>query len=611
MVRYTASIDTSFLAIPSTFLHDLPSLAYVTTKLFPLSYQLVASNATISRHSSPSCTLRELCYPCLPASYRSVVIFFRNFEAHKLTYEQWRSVLHLSTRWGFASLRKLALKSINPPTPHDQLLLARTYSVEHWVLPALTALCSRTMPLSLDEARQMSIEDVILVATVREEIRGRAIRADVFDISHHVEKAQAGKLNPPVGSKVYGDKLKCGITGRGSDLKVSSGVDPNVETEDIQPMGVTSPSGLQPSAAKEGDTDESHAGHSSKEVPMESPGVKGTSKDCLKKSVATPAVQTTGARKFEDTSRGAAEWPIARAVAENHAVTAMEGQEAKAKADAEARARAGVEAKVKAYAEARARAEAADAEAKARAEEEAKAKADAEVEARAYAEARARAEVAEADAKAKANAEAEAKAKANAEAKAHAIARVRAEAEAKAKADAVAEAKAKANAEAKARSKARAKAEAEAKAKEAKARAEAEAKARAETEAKARIEAEAKTKADAEAKAKVDAEARAKAYAEARARAEADAKARAEEEAKAKADAEAKAKAYAEARARAEAAEAEAKARAEEEAKAKAEVDAAAAKAELGAKKADKERLEIEARDKAEAARGEYEWCTQ
>ncbi|KAF8270190.1 hypothetical protein EI94DRAFT_1798413 [Lactarius quietus] len=119
------------------------------------------------------------------------VLYPTNFEAHKLTYEQWRSVLHLSTRWGFASLRKLALKSINPPTPHDQLLLARTYSVEHWVLPALTALCSRTMPLSLDEARQMSIEDVILVATVREEIRGCALRVDAADIPHHLAKAEA------------------------------------------------------------------------------------------------------------------------------------------------------------------------------------------------------------------------------------------------------------------------------------------------------------------------------------------------------------------------------------------------------------------------------------
>ncbi|KAH9174990.1 hypothetical protein EDB89DRAFT_2140865 [Lactarius sanguifluus] len=97
---------------------------------------------------------------------------FCKFEAHELTYEQWKSVLYLSTRWGFPSLRKHTLNSITPPTSHDQFVPSRTYSVDHWVLPVLTALCKRSWPLCLDAARQMSMEDVVLVAMVREEIRG-------------------------------------------------------------------------------------------------------------------------------------------------------------------------------------------------------------------------------------------------------------------------------------------------------------------------------------------------------------------------------------------------------------------------------------------------------
>ena len=194
MVRCIASIDTSFFVIQPTSLRNLPSLAFATMKVSPLSYQSATLNATISRHSSPSYILRELIgFPCLPIGYRDLTIC-RDFESQELTYEQWKSVLHLSTRWGFASLRKLALKSIKPPTWHDQLVLARTYSVEEWVLPALTALCSRSLPLSLDEARQMDIEDVILVASVREEIRDGALRVDVADIPHCVEAAQAGKV---------------------------------------------------------------------------------------------------------------------------------------------------------------------------------------------------------------------------------------------------------------------------------------------------------------------------------------------------------------------------------------------------------------------------------
>jgi len=103
-------------------------------------------------------------------------------------------VLHLSTRWDFASIRKLALSSIEPPTPHDQLLLARTYAVDDWVVPALSALCERTTPVTLSEARQMSIEDVVLVSTVREDIRGCTLQVDAAEISLRVEAEQLGVL---------------------------------------------------------------------------------------------------------------------------------------------------------------------------------------------------------------------------------------------------------------------------------------------------------------------------------------------------------------------------------------------------------------------------------
>jgi hypothetical protein len=114
----------------------------------------------------------------------------RDFEGNDFSYEEWKSVLHLSTCWGFASIRRLALGSINPPTAHDRLQLARTYSVDDWVIPALSALCERTTPLSLSEARQMSIEDVVLVSTIREDIRGHALQVDSAEIPLRVEAEQ-------------------------------------------------------------------------------------------------------------------------------------------------------------------------------------------------------------------------------------------------------------------------------------------------------------------------------------------------------------------------------------------------------------------------------------
>ncbi|KAH9174989.1 hypothetical protein EDB89DRAFT_2067138 [Lactarius sanguifluus] len=123
------------------------------------------------------------------------VIYPKDFGEYDLSYRQWKSVLHLSTRWGFCSIRKLALKSINPPTPHDRLILARTYTVDQWVQPALTALCERAEPLSLTEALQMRMEDVVLVAAVREDVRSRVLRIDGAKVARVVEAALAGKRN--------------------------------------------------------------------------------------------------------------------------------------------------------------------------------------------------------------------------------------------------------------------------------------------------------------------------------------------------------------------------------------------------------------------------------
>ncbi|KAH9006214.1 hypothetical protein EDB86DRAFT_696690 [Lactarius hatsudake] len=127
-------------------------------------------------------------------------VLYPDFAEHNLSYEQWRSVLCLSTRWGFASRRKLALESIKPPTPYDRLLLARQYAVDHWVSPALIALCERTAPLSLDEARGMNIEDLVLIATMREEIFRFGVSS--AEIPRRIEAMQAEALVRVAGDDV-------------------------------------------------------------------------------------------------------------------------------------------------------------------------------------------------------------------------------------------------------------------------------------------------------------------------------------------------------------------------------------------------------------------------
>ncbi len=91
-------------------------------------------------------------------------------------------------------------------------MLARTYAVDQWVLPALTELCERTEPLSLTEARQMRIEDVVLVASVREDVRKRSFRFEPTNVNvvQTVEAALAGKLPRTEGNSVYSETRRGG-----------------------------------------------------------------------------------------------------------------------------------------------------------------------------------------------------------------------------------------------------------------------------------------------------------------------------------------------------------------------------------------------------------------
>ena len=144
-------------------------------------------------------------------------------------------------------------------------MLARTYSVDQWVLPALAALCSRTLPLTLDEARQMDMKDVILVATIREEIRGGALRVNVADIPSHIKMVLAGKPNHPMGNGAY--LSMSGTTGQESDSTMPSGVKLNTEVEHAKMTGVVLSFGSQERSAKEGGTNTSDVGCSVSLLP--------------------------------------------------------------------------------------------------------------------------------------------------------------------------------------------------------------------------------------------------------------------------------------------------------------------------------------------------------
>ncbi|KAI0315205.1 aspartic peptidase domain-containing protein [Amylostereum chailletii] len=101
------------------------------------------------------------------------IIYPSRFDEHDAkTQAQWHSVLKLAHMWSFSSIRALAILHLDRCiSPFDRLVYARMYGIEGWVVPALTALCSREDPLEVEEVEQMQARDIALVADVREQLR--------------------------------------------------------------------------------------------------------------------------------------------------------------------------------------------------------------------------------------------------------------------------------------------------------------------------------------------------------------------------------------------------------------------------------------------------------
>lgn len=98
------------------------------------------------------------------------------FGVYDIPVLQWCSILSLATKWEFDSIRTLALTQLNtfPSTAIasvDRIILARRLQLPEWILPPFVDLVCRSNTLSLDEARKLSLEDVVTLAMAREEIK--------------------------------------------------------------------------------------------------------------------------------------------------------------------------------------------------------------------------------------------------------------------------------------------------------------------------------------------------------------------------------------------------------------------------------------------------------
>ena len=134
-----------------------------------------------------------------------LLLILRNYNTlERRTFDEWSAILELSTRWGFTDIRDLAIRCIRPRDPLKKLLLARKNNIDMWIQPALLELCLRPQPLSLEEARLMDFEDVILVGSVRQTTRSSTLTVGGTGIMNCIQAWQSRKPWSPVTLPVAG-----------------------------------------------------------------------------------------------------------------------------------------------------------------------------------------------------------------------------------------------------------------------------------------------------------------------------------------------------------------------------------------------------------------------
>ncbi|KAI0944070.1 hypothetical protein AcV7_001990 [Taiwanofungus camphoratus] len=104
------------------------------------------------------------------------VFYNPKYSVYDATVDDWTAILKLAYDWRFGEVKKLCCRELEkfkiPPV--RKIELYQTYDLDKKLLiPSYIALCMRTEPLSIKEGRQLGLETALLLATAREQARGK------------------------------------------------------------------------------------------------------------------------------------------------------------------------------------------------------------------------------------------------------------------------------------------------------------------------------------------------------------------------------------------------------------------------------------------------------
>ena len=92
--------------------------------------------------------------------------------SEELAIGEWASVLKVAHIWGFPDVRNLAVAELEPVASATELVVfGREFDIPTWRADGYLKLCERADALTLDEGRQLGLEDVMDIMNIRFHLR--------------------------------------------------------------------------------------------------------------------------------------------------------------------------------------------------------------------------------------------------------------------------------------------------------------------------------------------------------------------------------------------------------------------------------------------------------
>lgn len=177
----------------------------------------------LSTHTLP--TLLTRFFPCGSD--------FEHGDVHSV--EDWISVLRLSTRWGFESIRRLAIHRLGLiACPIDKIIEGKACGVEEWLVQSFADVCNRAECLTTEEGRRLGVDDAVFIMRMRESVRevgGISLRSNTFQdtFAHSVrDLVLPTPFHPVIPPSVLPHQVQkdwrdiCGVCGNENECAESS-----------------------------------------------------------------------------------------------------------------------------------------------------------------------------------------------------------------------------------------------------------------------------------------------------------------------------------------------------------------------------------------------------